>query len=74
MAQAAAAAPTAPPPGELVPVQLTLGGTGEGALQEWVLWPPASSEADLHEFADSLVQDLGMQVGCAAQHPPAACL
>lgn len=59
MAQAAAAAP---PADDLVPVQLALNGTREGAVQEWVLWPPSATEADLSDFTDSLVRDLGLQV------------
>lgn len=60
MAQAGAAA--APPADDLVPVQLALNGTREGAVQEWVLWPPSATEADLSDFTDSLVRDLGLQV------------
>ncbi|KAI7846422.1 hypothetical protein COHA_000132 [Chlorella ohadii] len=57
MAQAAAA----PPADDLVPVQLALNGTREGAVQEWVLWPPAATDADLSDFTESLVGDLGLQ-------------
>ncbi len=60
MAQAAAA----PPADDLVPVQLALNGTREGAVQEWVLWPPAATDADLSDFTESLVGDLGLQVRC----------
>lgn len=58
MAKAAAA----PPADDLVPVQLALDGTREGAVQEWVLWPRAASKAEISDFADTLVGDLGLQV------------
>ncbi|KAL4853046.1 Chromatin structure-remodeling complex protein BSH [Chlorella vulgaris] len=46
-------------PRELVPVQLTL-GSSKGMLQDWLLWPVASTDAELLEFAEGLVRDLGV--------------
>lgn len=37
-------------------MQLQLGGSG----RDWVLWPVASVDDDLEDFADGLVRDLGV--------------
>ena len=55
----AATMPQQPGPPELVPVQLTL-GTSQGTLQDWLLWPLATTPHEVESFAEALCRDLAV--------------
>lgn len=60
LAQADAPAPLkAAAPPDLVPCLVTV-GSSTGTMQDWLLWPVTSTEADLLEFSEGLVRDLGV--------------